>query len=125
VPPELPTDRELSQWPLLELPWQLAASSRLARFNYEVYDLLDAGEPDLREFAACFRPTGCWAVIYPRAGEVFTESLMEPFAILLTRLDGTTPAGRCTAGMDASPEEVVSFLEFAAAEGIIVRPASD
>jgi hypothetical protein len=124
VPPEPPSDRELSRWPLLELPWQLAASARLARFNYEVYDLLDAGEPDLREFAACFRPTGSWAAIYPRGGEVFTESLMEPFAQLLSRLDGTAPAGSCTAGLDVSPAEVVSFLEFAAAEGIIVLPAA-
>ncbi|HEY5973115.1 MAG TPA: hypothetical protein VIU41_00085, partial [Geobacteraceae bacterium] len=47
---------------------------------------------------------------------------MEPFAQLLSRLDGTTPAGTCTAGLDVSPAEVVSFLEFAAAEGIIVTP---
>jgi radical SAM family protein/B12 binding protein len=121
TPPELPTDRDLAHLPLLELAWKLSPAAQLATFHYEVYELLETGVPDLREFADCFAPTGSRAVIYPRAGEIFTESLIEPYFLLLQRLDGTTPA-RQAADLQIPPEEVASFLEFAAAEGIVVRP---
>ena len=81
--PELPTDRELELADLLAMSFALAPGARLARFSYEIFDILEAGEIELREFAACFSPSCSCAVIYPRAGEVFTESLIEPYFRLL------------------------------------------
>ncbi|HEY6837963.1 MAG TPA: B12-binding domain-containing radical SAM protein, partial [Geobacteraceae bacterium] len=80
---------------------------------------LEVGEPDLPSCAASFRPAGSCAVIYPRAGEVCTESLAEPYFRLLERLDGTTPAGRIAAALDIPADEAREFLTFAAAEGIV------
>ena len=120
--PELPTDRELELADLLAMSFVLSPGVRLSRFNYEIFDILEAGEIELREFAACFSPSPSCAVIYPRAGEVFTESLIEPYFMLLERLDGTAPAGDIAASLDIPAPEAVSFLEFAAAEGIIQWP---
>ncbi|HLO25467.1 MAG TPA: radical SAM protein [Geobacteraceae bacterium] len=121
--PEIPTDRELAQADLLAAPFVLAPGSRLVRFSYEIFDILEAGEIDLKEFTACFSPAGSCAVIYPRAGEVFTESLIEPYFRLLERLDGAMPAGDIAAVLEIPAPEAASFLEFAAAEGIIQWPA--
>ncbi len=117
--PGLPGDRELEQTNLLKTPLHRAPSARLARFNYEILDILETGDINLKEFSACFAATGSSAVIYPRAGEVFTESLIEPYFQLLTALDGTTPAGEITARLAIPADEAASFLEFAAAEGIV------
>ena len=116
--PELPTDRDLERSDLLAERFALAPGARLARFSYEIFDILEAGEIDLREFTACFSPSSSCAVIYPRAGEVFTESLVEPYFRLLERLDGTTPAGEIAASLAIPAAEAASFLDFAAAEGI-------
>ena len=117
-PPAIPTDRSLEQQELLNEPFQLASSARLATFNYEIYDLLDTGEINLREFISCFEPAGSWAVIYPRGDEVFTESLIEPYFRLLESLDGRTPVGKIAARLGISAAETREFMEFAAAEGI-------
>jgi hypothetical protein len=119
--PELPTDRELEQTDLLAECFTLAPGARLARFNYEIFDILESGAIDLREFIACFSPAHSCAVIYPRADEVFTESLVEPYFRLLEWLDGATPAGRIAAALTIPADEAASFLEFAAAEGIVLR----
>ncbi len=121
--PEIPTDRELERMDLLAERFALAPGARLARFSYEIVDLLEAGEVDLREFIDCFSPAGSWAVIYPRAGEVFTESLVEPYYRLLERLDGRTPVGEFAAALAIPADEAASFLEFAAAEGIARIPS--
>jgi hypothetical protein len=118
-PPELPTDRDLERTDLLDVRYVLAPSARLARFNYEIFDLLQSGEIDLESFVECFTPVGSYAVIYPRGGEVFTESLIEPHFRFLSRLDGSAPPRRVATTLRISPEEALSFLEFAAAEGII------
>jgi hypothetical protein len=119
APPELPTDRDLERANLLDGRITLAASARLAKFNYEIFDLLQAGEIDLESFSECFTPTGSYAVIYPRGGEVFTESLVKEHYDLLSRLDGTVTPRRIAAALHIQPDEAGSFLEFAAAEGII------
>jgi hypothetical protein len=120
-PPELPTDRELARADLLALPLRIAPSTRLARFSYEVFDILEAGGADLAEFTACFTATGSQAAIYPRGGEVFTESLAESYFALLERLDGTTPAGKLAQGLGLPDDEAREFIEFALAEGIAVK----
>lgn len=119
TPPDLPTDRELATQDLLALPYSLAASASLASFHYEIFDILESGEPDLEEFAGCFSAQGSWAVIYPKAGEVFTESLDEEFHRLLEGLDGQRPARTVADEAGLAPAEAVAFLEFAAAEGIV------
>jgi tRNA A37 methylthiotransferase MiaB len=121
APPELPTDRELEQSNLLDGRFILAPSARLAKFNYEIFDLLQAGEIDLRSFVECFTPIGSYAVIYPRAGEVFTESLIEAHYNILSRLDGTASGRQIAANLRIPADEAASFLDFAAAEGIICR----
>lgn len=122
--PDIPTDRELEQADLLSLPLTLAPSTRLAQFNYEIFDLLESGEVDLREFAACFTPNGSCAAIYPKAEEVFSESLITPYFQLLERLDGATPAGKVAAALRIPPDETRSFLEFTTAEGITLLPGA-
>jgi hypothetical protein len=97
-----------------------ASSTRLARFHYEITDILEAGEVDLKEFSRCFRKADSWAAIYPRAGEVMTESLAEPFFRLLERLDGRALLRDLGKELGMDQEEAVSFLEFAIAEGIVV-----
>lgn len=119
--PELPTDRELERTDLLAVPFALAPGARLARFNYEIVDILEAGEIELAEFTTCFNRTGSWAAIYPRGGEVFTESLVEPYFRLLERLDGRGSAGKIAAELGIPADEASSFMEFAAAEGIILK----
>lgn len=120
APPELPTDRELERTDLLSRPLAVAPSTRLAAFNYEIFDLLEAGDIDLIEFTDCFSPTGSCAAIYPRGGDVYTESLDPRFFSLLQRLDGLSPAAPLLPELDLDPEEAASFLEFAAAEGIVM-----
>ncbi|SNB47656.1 radical SAM protein [Geobacter sp. DSM 9736] len=119
-PPELPTDRQLEHTDLLRHPLALAPSTRLARFHFEIFDLLEAGDIALEEFADCFSPLGSCAAIYPRAGEVFTESLDDGYFTLLRLLNGTTPAANLIDEAGLGKAEAAEFLEFAAAEGIII-----
>jgi hypothetical protein len=105
---------------LLEHTCCLAPSTRLAGFHYEVYDLLEAGEPDIRAFADCFEPTGSWVAIYPHAGEIRTESFAKPFFQLLEQLNCHLPTGHIATGLNIPAEEARSFLEFAIEEGIIL-----
>ena len=62
---------------LAAAPLVLAGSARLATFHYEILEILDAGAPDLRQFAASFSPTGSFAVIYPHDGEIFDAAFPE------------------------------------------------
>lgn len=118
--PPRPPGRALGKIDLLRRSPTLAASARLAAFSYDILDLLEAGEPDLRRICGVLRPVGSYAVIYRRGGEVATESLAEPYFRLLEGLDGVSHAGRIAAGLDIPPAEARTFLEFAVAEGIVV-----
>lgn len=122
VPPTPPNDRELQRLPLLKLPLRTAESACLAKFNFEILEILETGVPDLAEFTATYSPTGSFAVIYPLQGEVWTESLIEPYYRLLELLDGSTPSGELAAKLDIPAAEALSFLEFAIAEGVVVLP---
>lgn len=121
---EPPDDARLRRMRLLELPARLAPSTRLAQFRYEILDILEAGEPDIRAFVAHADRCGSWAAIYPRGDGVSTESLIEPYFRLLERLDGQTPCGRLAAALGVPRGDALSFLEFAAAEGIVVFPSA-
>ena len=119
APPVPPTDRELKKADLLRRPLRLAPSATLARFNYEILDILEAGDMELAAFASSFRPAQSFAVIYPAAGEVCTESLSKPYFELLAALDGTSPAQSLCKRVSLPSAEALSFLQFAAADGIV------
>ncbi|MSM38451.1 MAG: DUF4080 domain-containing protein [Geobacter sp.] len=123
VPPQLPGRRKPSRADLLRKPLMLAPSSRLATFTYEILDLLETGEPDLRAIAATLQPSGSYAAIYPHDGQVCTESLAEPYFRLLERLDGETPAALLAADLEIAADEAGDFLAFATAEGIVTPVA--
>jgi radical SAM superfamily enzyme YgiQ (UPF0313 family) len=117
--PVLPSARKLARIDLFRRPLAVSPSTRLAVFSYEILDLLDAGEPNLWQIFETLRPVGSFAVIYPRNGEVATESLAEPYYRLLERLDGAAPPELIAADLAIPPEEALEFLKFAAAEGIV------
>jgi hypothetical protein len=94
----------------------------MATFHYEILEVLEDGLPDIRAFVDHFPPSGSWAIIYPTAEGVCTESISEPYYRLLEQLDGCTPPGQIASRLDIPAEEAVSFLQFAASEGIIVLP---
>ncbi|MBJ6748861.1 B12-binding domain-containing radical SAM protein [Geomonas anaerohicana] len=119
TPPTPPAAKQLRKLDPLKQPLSLAASTTLARFNYEVLEVLDAGEPDLVEFTSCFRPTGSCAIIYPAHGEVCTESVSSPYFELLQTLDGKQDARALCRRTGLAEEEAREFLEFAIAEGIV------
>jgi len=59
-------------------------------------------------------------VIYPKDGEIRTESIDLPFYRLLEKLDARKTAGEITAELGIPAEDAASFLEFALLEGIVV-----
>ncbi len=121
---EPPDDQKLALMRLLELPALLAPATQLATFHYEILDILEAGEPDIRVFTDHAKKVGSWAAIYPRADGVATESLIEPYFRILEQLDGRTPCGHISASLGVEDDEALSFLEFCAAEGIAVFSSS-
>ncbi|MEI6206238.1 MAG: radical SAM protein [Desulfuromonadales bacterium] len=118
--PELPSAGKLKQVHLPDIPCRLSPASRLAVFNYEILDILEAGAPDVRVFTDRFPQSGSWAVIYPGRQGICCESLSEPYYRLLEQLDGLSFSGRIASQLGIPPGEARSFLKFAAAEGIIV-----
>jgi len=114
-PAKLPTGKKL-----LERPLQLAESTHLALFHYEIMELLEAGAADVRGFSDSLQQSGSQAVIYPTSEGVFTESIDMAYFKLLEGLDGTTPAGTVARTCGIAADETVEFLEFALSEGIVV-----
>ena len=120
APPMPPSERELRKVDLLARPLALAPSASLAPFNYEILDILEAGDLELPAFASCFKQAASYAVIYPAEGEVRTESLSEPYFQLLQALDGKRAAKALCKDLSLPVSEARPFLEFAVAEGIAV-----
>jgi hypothetical protein len=104
---------------LLDLPLQLAPSTRLAIFHYEILELLEAGAADVRGFTESLQQSGSHAVIYPTSEGIFTESIDVAYFKLLEGLDGKTPVGNIARTCGAPADETVEFLEFALSEGIV------
>lgn len=125
TPPPLPDKRRLAPVNPAAVRPALAGSAHLATFNYEILEILDSGIADLRELAASFSPSGSTAVIYPKNGEVLTESLAEPYFRLLKRLDGEKTVAGIAAELDIPPEDTASFLKFALLEGIAALTAAE
>jgi hypothetical protein len=122
TPPVPPTERELKKVDLWQRPLSLAPSATLARFSYEILDILEAGDMELPAFASRFKPAGSFAIVYPAAGEVFTESISEPYYRLLLALDGKSSAQALCRKLSLSGADALPFLQFAAAEGIVTIP---
>jgi radical SAM superfamily enzyme YgiQ (UPF0313 family) len=123
-PPQLTGKKRITGARLPETRWQLSRSARLAPFNYEILELLEAGAPDLRRWSKQLKMTGSFAIIYAHPEGVFTESVAEPYFRLLEQLDGVSNAAKITAKLGISKDEAIAFLDFAASEGIITTPSS-
>jgi len=119
APPTPPSARELKKADLWRHPLALSPSATLARFNYEILDILEAGDIELADFASCFKAAPSYAVIYPAAGEVCTESLSQPYFDLLAALDGARTAQELCTRVALPRAEALPFLQFAASEGIV------
>jgi radical SAM superfamily enzyme YgiQ (UPF0313 family) len=119
TPPVPPSEKELKKVDLLARPLSLAPSATVARFSYEILDILEAGDIELPAFASCFKPAASYAVIYPAAGEVCTESISKPYFDLLQALDGKRPAKSICQALSLPSAEALEFLDFAASEGIV------
>ena len=98
--------------------FKLAPSCRLARFTYDIEELLACGEPRFRWMFENLSPSGSCAVIYLNDGMVCTEPLDEPYFKILEHIRDTTAVKYAEAGL--SRKEVEDFLAFAQQEGIIV-----
>lgn len=121
TPPAPPVKSRLSPRQLLQATLRRTDSARLAVFHYEILEILEAGAPDVRGFSDALQQTGSWAVIYPTAEGVFTESVSEVYFRLLEQLDGATPAGNTAERLGIPADEAGAFLEFALSEGIVER----
>src|SRR6185369_8853414 len=120
VPPDIP--EEIPPDPS-GLCLRLAGSAGLAAFHYEILELLEAGHADLKALAASLSPDGSHAVIYPKEGEIRTESIDYPYYRLLEKLDARKTAGEIAAKLGISAADAAEFLKFALAEGIVVLDA--
>ena len=118
TPPVPPTGKELKKIDLLRRPLLLSPSAALARFNYEILDILEAGDMELPAFASCFRPCDSYAIIYPAQGEVCTESVSKAYFQLLQALDGKRSAKELCSSLSLPGAEALLFLDFAVSEGI-------
>lgn len=118
--PPPPTALQLAKLEPAKLRLRLAPSARLATFSHEILELLELESGDLRGMAAALAKSGSTAIIYPKQGEVMTESLHEVYINLLQQLDGSRPAGEIATqcGLDAA--DAADFLVFAMGEGIVV-----
>ena len=118
-PPRLPEGRILKGRRMLDVRAQLSPSTKLARFHYDIIEILEAGEPDLRNFTKQHVPRPSWAAIYPTTQGVFTESLAEAHYRFLVQMDGVTPCSTISARLHIPTEEAREFVEFALNEGMI------
>jgi hypothetical protein len=121
TPPPPPVKGKQRARQLLQTAFRLAGSARLAAFHYEILEILEAGAADVRGFSDNLQLSGSWAVIYPTAGGVCTESVSEVYFRLLEQLGEETPSGNTADRLGIPAAEAGAFLEFALVEGIIER----
>lgn len=124
VPPVLPGKRALAQLRPEKLCLRLAPSTRLARFNHDILELLAAECGDLQRLARRLRPVPSMAVIYPCRGEVRTEAFHPEYVRLLERLDGSRPLGALVREMRLPVADTLAFVRFIIGEGIALTVAT-
>lgn len=118
-PPPRPSPRELQQLNIETDCPEISPSTRLARFSYEILDILESGIADLRLISSTFPRKSSAAIIYPGTGDVLTESLPEQYLSLLENLDGKTAALAVAERMGIGADDALSFLRLAFSEGIV------
>ncbi len=105
---------------LCEANLVLAPSVRIADFTYDIEELLDCGEPQIYWMYENLRQSGSQAVIYRSRDMVCTESLAEPYILLLKQIrDGSGKV--ITNSFGLSTNETNDFLLFALQEGIVLN----
>jgi hypothetical protein len=105
---------------ILDSPLRRGGSLQMARFNYEILDIIETGAPDIRWMCDHLEPLGSSAAIYPGGDAVCTQSFDESYYNLLESLDGQTNAGKLVSKLGISPEDGTDFLRFALQEGFVV-----
>lgn len=99
--------------------YRLAPAVRLVHFTYDIEELLECGEPNIKWMYEHFSQSGSQAVIYRNCGNVCTESLEIPYILLLEQIrDG---GNDLMSGSMLTNHEANDFLAFALQEGIIVK----
>lgn len=99
-----------------------APSARIARFTYEIEEVLDCGEPHIPWMYEHLSPSGSQTVMYNHNGTVCTESLAAPYILLLENIRNGEYSDY-TSGTGLARDEVQEFLVFALQEGILVSAA--
>jgi hypothetical protein len=122
APPRVPNAKELKKIDPLRAPLKLSPSTRLSTFNYEILEILEAGDLELPAFASCYDPSDSFAIIYPADGEIRTESVSVEYYRLLQELDGNVPASEICRRLSIPAAQAREFLLFALSEGIITLP---
>jgi len=90
---------------ILNSTFRLAPSTQLAKFHYEIQDILDCGAPNIGWMHKHLSAIGSHAVIYPNKNLVCTESL--------------TATGTVLHKLGLTIADTLDFLVFAQQEGII------
>ncbi|HBA71809.1 MAG: B12-binding domain-containing radical SAM protein [Geobacteraceae bacterium GWC2_55_20] len=104
---------------ILNSTFRLAPSTQLAKFHYEIQDILDCGAPNIGWMHKHLSAIGSHAVIYPNKNLVCTESLDASFYSILENLDGKTATGTVLHKLGLTIADTLDFLVFAQQEGII------
>jgi hypothetical protein len=117
-PPD-PLRRMFPRKELLTAPFRLAGSTQVAHFRYEIQEILECGAPDIRWIQSRFSPRGSQAVIYPKGGQICTESLDSSYITLLEHINEGFSAGTILKKIRLTRHDAEEFLQFAQEEGII------
>lgn len=101
-----------------EARYKLAPSARIMHFTYDIDELLDYGEPQIRAMYSHLQQSGSQAIIFCNGGMVRTESLAAPYLLLLEQMRDQN--GRIdVAGAGLTRDEAREFIIFALQEGIL------
>lgn len=105
---------------VLQLKLQKSDSLQLAKFHYEILDIIESGAPDIRWMYANLEPLGSYAAIYPSGNIICTQSFEHSYFCLLESMNGQTCAGELSSRLDIPLEAANEFILFALKEGILV-----
>jgi hypothetical protein len=92
----------------------------MARFHYEIRDIIEVGAPDIRWMSDHLEAVGSYTAIYPRRNTVCTQSFDNSYYKLLESLDGRTNACELAAKLGIQPENASKFFRFAIQEGFVI-----
>lgn len=113
------SDRQKPGLNILDYPLRRSDSLQLARFHYEILDIIETGAPDIRWIVDHLEPLGSNAAIYPNGNTVCTQSFDESYYKLLVSLDGETKVGVLASNLGISLNDAVEFIRFGLQEGFV------